>query len=222
MFYVIFTMINQRVIMFKTITKRFLNINFSSKRYWENRYLSGGNSGDGSYGKYAEFKAKVLNDFVKENQIKEVIEFGCGDGNQLSLAKYPKYTGIDVSGKAIDLCITKHKNDPKKSFLMYDPDYYYLNNKMIQGDLILSLDVIFHLVEDKIFKQYMQDIFESSTKYVIIYSSNFEERKQKAEHVKHREFTQYIKNNIPSFSLIKTIQNQYRNLSADFFIYKKM
>ena len=115
MFYVIFTMINQRVIMFKTITKRFLNINFSSKRYWENRYLSGGNSGDGSYGKYAEFKAKVLNDFVKENQIKEVIEFGCGDGNQLSLAKYPKYTGIDVSGKAIDLCITKHKNDPKKS-----------------------------------------------------------------------------------------------------------
>ena len=38
-----------------------------SKNYWEKRYLKGGDSGDGSYGKLAEFKAKIMNRFVKEN-----------------------------------------------------------------------------------------------------------------------------------------------------------
>ena len=205
--------------MFKIIYEIISNIKFSSKRYWDNRYSSGGNSGAGSYGKYAEFKAKILNDFVKENQIKHIIEFGCGDGNQLNLAEYLKYTGIDISNKAIDMCINKYKNDATKSFLKYDPKYF-INNGMIFGDLVISQDVIIHLIEDKVFEKYMHDIFNASTKYVIIYSSNFEENEQKVRHVKHRKFTYYIENNIPSFSLIKTIQNPYHDRNADFFIYK--
>src|SRR5437899_4317923 len=58
------------------------------------------NSGLGSYDKLAEFKAEVLNGFVKENTIKSVIEYGCGDGNQLKFAEYPSYLGFDVSVKA--------------------------------------------------------------------------------------------------------------------------
>ncbi|GAJ08100.1 unnamed protein product, partial [marine sediment metagenome] len=54
-----------------------------SREYWESRYAGGGTSGAGSYGKPAEFKAQVLNSFVKDNGISSVIEFGCGDGNQL-------------------------------------------------------------------------------------------------------------------------------------------
>ena len=64
---------------------------FDSKKYWEKRYLKGGDSGDGSYGKLAEFKAKVINRFVKENEIKTIIEWGCGDGNQLTYMNYPNY-----------------------------------------------------------------------------------------------------------------------------------
>jgi len=65
--------------------------------YWQQRYARGGNSGDGSYGKLADFKAEVLNEAVKELGITSVIEFGCGDGNQLTLANYPAYTGVDTS-----------------------------------------------------------------------------------------------------------------------------
>ncbi|MDR2439202.1 MAG: class I SAM-dependent methyltransferase [Planctomycetaceae bacterium] len=75
-----------------------------SKRYWDNRYCQGGNSGAGSYGRLAEFKAEILNKFVTENNINSVIEFGCGDGNQLMLANYPYYIGVDVSPKAIEIC----------------------------------------------------------------------------------------------------------------------
>jgi hypothetical protein len=54
--------------------------------FWENNYQKGGDSGSGSYDQLAIFKADIINSFIKQNNIKTVIEFGCGDGNQLSLA----------------------------------------------------------------------------------------------------------------------------------------
>ena len=55
----------------------------------EKRYSAGGNSGAGSYSQLAEFKAQVLNRFVATHDVKHIIEFGSGDGNQLALAEYP-------------------------------------------------------------------------------------------------------------------------------------
>ena len=77
--------------------------------YWQKRYLRGGNSGNGSYGKLAHFKAEVINRFVEEKSVKTVIEWGCGDGNQLKLANYPQYIGYDISSKAISICREKFK-----------------------------------------------------------------------------------------------------------------
>lgn len=45
---------------------------FDSRQYWEERYRNGGTSGEGSYNRLAEFKAKVLNDFVQCNNIKSI------------------------------------------------------------------------------------------------------------------------------------------------------
>jgi hypothetical protein len=56
----------------------------SSETYWIARYKRGGDSGRGSYGKLAQFKAGVINKFVEANKINTIIEFGCGDGNQLT------------------------------------------------------------------------------------------------------------------------------------------
>src|ERR1035438_7415845 len=72
-----------------------------SAEYWERRYSNGGNSGVGSYSVFAELKADVLNRFVSTHHVRTVIEFGCGDGNQLSLAEYPSYLGFDVSNTVI-------------------------------------------------------------------------------------------------------------------------
>ena len=76
----------------------------NSEKYWEERYLHGGNSGAGAYGKLSKFKAKIINNFIIEMNIREVIEYGCGDGNQLKLSNYKHYIGFDVSQKAISLC----------------------------------------------------------------------------------------------------------------------
>ena len=68
-----------------------------SQEYWERRYAGGGTSGAGSAGRLAAFKAQFLNDFVRAHDVTSVVEFGCGDGNQLALAAYPRYLGLDVS-----------------------------------------------------------------------------------------------------------------------------
>ena len=93
-----------------------MNDEFDISTYWENRYKAGKTSGGGSYGRLAEFKAAVLNDCVERQDVKTVVEFGCGDGNQLSLARYPVYTGYDVSETAVQLCKAKFANDPSKQF----------------------------------------------------------------------------------------------------------
>jgi len=191
-----------------------------SANYWEDRYSKSGNSGGGSYNRLAEFKAEILNAFVKDNSVKNVIEFGCGDGNQLSLAQYPSYIGFDVSKTVIKLCMAKFKTDNSKSFFLYDSLAFCDNNTIFTADLSLSLDVIYHLVEDEIFEAYMNHLFNSSKLFVIIYSSNFQTGQ--TYHEKDRDFTAWIEKNKNEWRLLKKIDNKYRVESkADFYIYGK-
>ena len=88
----------------------------TSKKYWDDRYQSGGNSGAGSYNRFAEFKAEVINKFVLEQSIQSVIEFGCGDGNQLKYFKFNNYLGFDVSSTAVANCKKLFHGDPSKKF----------------------------------------------------------------------------------------------------------
>lgn len=194
-----------------------------SNNYWIDRYESGGNSGDGSYNELAEFKAEVINDFVSQNEIATVIEYGCGDGNQLRLAKYPLYVGFDISSKAVSLCEQVFHNDDKKVFKQME-DF-----RGETAELTLSLDVIYHLVEDTVFTNYMNRLFESSKGFVIIYSSNTEENQSgQAAHVRHRNFTVWIEKNKPEWKLLLYIPNRYpfnvdtkTGSFADFYIYGK-
>ncbi len=193
-----------------------------SESYWENRYKSGRNSGAGSYNQLAEFKADILNTFVFENEIASVIEYGCGDGNQLSLAQYPKYIGFDVSPTAISMCRKRFSNDETKTFKLneeYDGE---------SAELTISLDVIYHLVEDVIFIDYMNRLFDSSERFVIIYSSDTDKNPKGmvAPHLRHRKFSKWIIDNKTGWKLVKHIPNKYPvndhnqiGSCADFYIY---
>lgn len=200
------------------------NVQFtSSPEYWDLRYKRNGSSGAGSYGRLAEFKAEVINDFVGARGVRSVIEFGCGDGNQLSLANYKDYIGVDVSATIIEKCNAKFRGDAAKRFILSDD---YDGEK---AELALSLDVIYHLVEDDVFEGYMASLFNSAERYVIVYSSNCDRNKHKSAHVRHRRFTAFVEANLPQFELIEAMPNRYpysifnrRNTSfADFFIFER-
>lgn len=198
---------------------------FSSSQYWQTRYNSGGNSGAGSYGKLAEFKANVLNDFVLKHGIYSVVEYGCGDGAQLDLANYSEYTGFDVSPAAVSICRKKFFGRSNFQFfetkILHDKEGYF--------DLAISLDVIYHLSEDDVFDAYMKRLFASSSNFVIIYSNNIEKTFE-SPHVRGRKFTLWCDEYAKDWTLYQTIENRYPYNPAapddtshsDFYIYKRV
>jgi SAM-dependent methyltransferase len=192
--------------------------------YWERRYSAGGNSGLGSYAALAQFKADMLNDFVATHHVQAVIDFGCGDGNQLTLANYPSYIGFDVSPTAIARCRQLFKSDVSKSFRLmkeFDGD---------SAELVLSLDVIYHLVEDDAFENYVRTIFAASKKHVIIYATDFDDsRGYDGMHIKHRKFTKWIRDNLPDWNLVERVPNRRayrwyysRGSRSEFFVYTRL
>lgn len=185
--------------------------------------MMGGNSGSGSYGRLSIFKADFINNFIEEKKIKSIVEWGCGDGNQLSLSDYPAYVGYDVSNKAIDICRHKFKENLKYLFKHID-DY----EKTEKYELALSLDVIYHLVEDEVYADYMKRLFMSSSRYVVVYSYNFE-KNYISKHEKGREFLRLVEDCYPEWSLVEVVKNPYpydendpNNTSqSDFFIFER-
>lgn len=178
-----------------------------SSSYWEERYSNGGNSGAGSYNRLAEFKADTVNQFLMEHpEIDSCIEWGCGDGNQLGLIKYKRYVGVDVSPTAVNMCRQKYKDDKSKDF--YELDWYYENKKDMKYDMSVSLDVIFHLIEDGVFETYMDNLFDSSRKYVCIYSNNYEDEYY-GGHQKNRKFTEWIVHRRKNWELVKFVKQKY-------------
>jgi SAM-dependent methyltransferase len=194
-----------------------------SAAYWNQRYLKGGTSGSGSYNRLAAFKAEILNGFVAEHAVGSVLELGCGDGAQLSLAHYPSYIGVDVAPAAVALCRDKFRDDSSKSF--------YASAELppgISADMAASLDVIYHLVEDEVFEAYMRDLFARARRFVCVYSSN-EDRQAPDQHVRHRNMTGWVRANAPGWTLLRHVPNRYPldpadpdNTSfADFYFFAK-
>jgi len=184
-----------------------------SASYWERRYRVGSDSGAGSYGLVAAQKAAFVNGFVADHAVQSVIEFGCGDGNQLGLAHYPRYLGLDISREAVRICQDKFAGDPTKRFMTLDE---YDGEP---ADLALSLDVIFHLVEDAVFEDYMRRLFDAAERYVIVFSSDTNRRTPlDRAHVRHRRFTDWTAQR-PDWKTLEHFRTQSFRRRAAFFAY---
>jgi len=189
---------------------------FSSAGYWDRRYQRGGHSGAGSYGRLAEFKAGFINAFLARNDVEDVIDFGCGDGNLLSMLSVGTYTGVDVSPVVLARLADRF---PRHRFLPFDAE-------QPMADLALSVDVIFHLVEDEVFARYMTALFAHARRFVLIYASNVD-LAWPSPHVRHRRFSDHVRAHCPGWRLAAHVPNRYafdparpdETSFADFFVY---
>lgn len=197
---------------FTSINKK--NRDFDSTSYWESRYANGGNSGKGSYDNVANYKAKIINDFIEKNNIKNLIDYGVGDGNQLSFFKCENIIGLDVSPTIIRKLKFIYCNDNTKQF-------YLVNNfdTTNKSTLVISCEVLFHLINIDIWKKYIANLFAYSKKYVIIFAADYD--KDFGHHCLCRKFTDYIKLNYPNWSLKNTIKRDDGCL-GDFYIFEKI
>lgn len=187
--------------------------------FWDNRYKMGGDSGAGSYGDAATSKAEFVNSVVKNYKVKTIIDFGCGDGNQLTLLHLDgiDYLGLDIAPEAISLCEAKFKNhkDAPKFKLQEGYEDFALSG----FDLALSLDVLYHLTDDRAYFQYLDALF-SASHYVLIYSMNFEDPHWSG-HSRPRNFTKDAESRFPGSRLLKVMPSSAPEESGmEFFLYE--
>jgi SAM-dependent methyltransferase len=150
--------------------------------YWEARYAAAGTSGAGSAGDAAKAKAAYVNDLIHAEQVESVVDWGCGDGQQLDLLDLPAYLGVDISPSAIGKCLARH---PGRAFLVWPGDQPEV---AVRADLAMSLDVIFHLVDDDDFAAYWGRLFASAARLVLVHGTDFDGTSA-ARHVRHRRHT---------------------------------
>jgi hypothetical protein len=67
----------------------------------------------------------------------------------------------------------------------------------------MSLDVIYHIFEDDLYLKYIDDLIKTSNKYVLIYSSNYNNDKWQ-QHVRHRKFDEALPKNLELVQKIDT------------------
>ena len=198
-----------------------------SGKYWEDLYREGGNSGPGSYSRLAAYKAEFVNGFIRAHAVQKVIDLGCGDGNQLSMLKAPEYHGFDVSATIIANNKKRFHTDASRRFYVFDNTFPDFLKAIGQAELALSLDVIFHLVELPVFENYLRSLFSASSKYVIIYSTDYDSRQ--VFHEKNRSFSKWIAANLPQWKMLKHEKNPYpfdpknpdETSECDFFVFVK-
>lgn len=177
----------------------------TSADYWDRRYRRGGTSGPGSRGVLAAHKAEYVNAFIRDRGVGSVVDLGCGDGRQLALLDAPAYLGVDVSPHAVARCRARFAGVRGKRFAAladYQPDGSF--------DLALSLDVVFHLVEDDVFERYMAALFASAARYVVVYSSDRDGQDPVQEpHVRHRRYSAWVSAHAPGWRVVERQANPH-------------
>jgi len=107
---------------------------------------------------------------------------------------------VDVSKITVRICRGIFVADASKRFLTLS------DHAGERAELILYLGVLYHLIEDDVFTVYMATLFDTAARFVIIYSSNQNQR-QPEQHVQRRKFDDWIARNRPNATLLKHIPN---------------
>ncbi len=152
-----------------------------SKKYWDDRYAAGGTSGYGSYGEQLDKKLRWI---FPLRDITTITEVGCGDFNfGMHLCTiFPKatYYGLDISPTIIE---RNRKLYPKAKFATIDPEIDFP-----PADLLLCVDVLFHIMTAEETEALLQKLEKSWTKYLVITAYERDEEMNPAGHVRIRKF----------------------------------
>lgn len=153
----------------------------SEKDYWNNRYQKGYGSGDGSYGEVLERKLSLLRQL---KDVRSITEIGCGDFNfgkhVLKLFPDASYFGVDTSDVVIDRNRKLYESE-KVEFYNAVPGCYVKN-----GDLLLCVDVLFHVYDDNIVSILLEDLKKSWTKYLALTAYEYDGIRK--YHIRVRKF----------------------------------
>ena len=134
----------------------------SSSSYWETRYKSGGTSGSGSLGKLKDWKWSVIKKYAGE--IDSIIDVGCGDLSFWEERVLPdNYIGIDIS----ETIVERNRSKWTRVFIHASADEYV---ELPRARIVLCLDVLFHLMDDKLYAGTLRNLTRYSSTWIFVYT----------------------------------------------------
>jgi len=137
---------------FKSNEEVFANIYRNRKWYSNEADSDKFNSGNGSDKKYVIPYVTTVSEFIAKNNIKTVVDLGCGDFRASSLLvgnnRDIDYTGVDVVSDLIEYLDRKFREHKKVKFLHKD----ITKDELPKGELYLIRVVLQHLSNKEISK----------------------------------------------------------------------
>ncbi len=114
------------------------------EKIFRNIYLRRGwfnGSGSGSLPENTEIYRKFLQDFIRKNNVKTILDLGCGDWQSTRLMNWDGlgYTGVDVVSQVVE--------DVKKRYAKENIDFIYADiteEELPPADLVIIKDVLQH------------------------------------------------------------------------------
>lgn len=133
---------------------------------WDKRYARGDDSGYGSYGPQLVAKLTFISEMVKD--IHSIVDVGCGDFNfgRNLMGFYPgvSYLGLDIS----EVIINRNKlRYPRYNFQLME-----VGDDIPAGELVLCMDVLFHLTEEDKIEIVLERLDNAWKKYLVLTAIN--------------------------------------------------
>lgn len=106
-------------------------------------------SGEGSLRRHTRGYVQFLQQFLKEHDIRSVVDMGCGDWQ---FSRYIDWTGIQYRGfDLVQSVIEKNQKSfskPNIEFVLYDGNF----DSLPEADLLIAKDVLQHLSQENIMR----------------------------------------------------------------------
>jgi trans-aconitate methyltransferase len=134
----------------------------NSAEAWNLRYLNG-DSGYGSYGEQAKLKLRLLEEYIDPDDVKSVIDFGCGDfyfgARMMRLFPEATYLGVDQSSEVI-----------AQNIATFNSRFVFKNATKIdnKADLLVCIDVLLHVLEPEEEAKILKNLYDNWKKYLIV------------------------------------------------------
>ncbi len=149
-----------------------------NREYWDDRYRNGGKSGDGSYGKAMMQKVDWL---AALPGVWTISEIGCGDfnfGRHLTeRLPFARYHGNDVSSEVIE----------RNRKLYGLPRVQFAQESVPPADLLLCVDVLFHIENDVEYEFLLDTLKQKWTRYLAVSAYEYDGLRRYQVHIRRFE-----------------------------------
>lgn len=179
-----------------------------------------GSSGTGS--RYTKDNIKLvnkINDIIKQENIKTVCDFGCGDFQIMKHIDFEdiQYTGIDIVDNVIKQNINLYKCD--------NIDFKNIPNKVENYDLVIIKDVLQHHTDDFVI-HLLQQLIQDNKMVLCINGYKFQRDKTKNDWEQRDINNLYryhpLSSDKPPLTQFTHFENEkYTHRCKEYIIYKK-